>query len=53
MSKNAQLFGVFVIWAIALVIFAIIAGLVQSDWPILIPLGGAFIHAFIVATRKR
>ncbi len=52
-SKGARLFGVFVIWSVLLIVFGIIAGMIDSDWPILIPLAGAFVHALTVAMGKR
>jgi hypothetical protein len=52
-SKSARLFQVFALWAALFVLFGVSAGFVGADWPILIPLIGAFVHSLIVATSKR
>lgn len=51
-TKSARLFEVFVLWALVLIVFAVFASIIDSDWPILVPLGGAFVHALVVAAGK-
>jgi hypothetical protein len=52
MGKRTQMFGVFVIWGALLIVFGVIAGALQMDWLIFIPLGGALVHALAVASKK-